>query len=72
MEADECTVGGCGNCRECSSQEYCKELAKQYIEVQMDVLGGKYPHRAYYFGVTLEVIDKVNQHCQNTLGERYV
>ncbi len=74
MEADEGVITGCGKCRQCSlnSPDACKELACDYIRAQKDVMGKKFYHRVYYFGVTLDVINKLNSYCRIHIGENYV
>ncbi len=74
MEADEGVITGCGKCRQCTlnSPEECKELASHYIKAQKEILGRKFYHRLYYFGVSLEVIDSLNSYCQVRLGEKYL
>lgn len=70
MEADECVIGGGGNCRTCYGPDNCTKLAGDYIRAQINVVGRKYPQRAYYFGVTFDVID--NSHCIENSGVTYV
>jgi hypothetical protein len=72
MEADECVIGGDGNCRTCYDSQNCTKLASDYIRVQLDILGHRYPYRAYYFGITLNVISYINTYCRNNLGVPYV
>ncbi len=72
MEADECVIGGGGNCRTCNNPTNCTKLASDYIKVQLDVLGKKYAQRAYYFGVTFDVVKHVDSYCRSNLGVPYV
>ncbi len=72
MEADECIIGRSGNCRTCYDPQNCTKLASDYIRVQLDVLGHRYPHRAYYFGVTFDVVKHADMYCRNNLGVPYV
>ncbi|SEV87052.1 protein of unknown function [Thermococcus thioreducens] len=72
MEADECVIGSGGNCRTCSNTLNCTKLAGDYIKVQLDVLGKRYTQRAYYFGVTFDVVKHVDSYCRSNLGVPYV
>ncbi|MDK2782545.1 MAG: hypothetical protein PWQ32_134 [Thermococcaceae archaeon] len=72
MEADECVIGGSGNCRTCYDPDNCTKLASDYVRAQIDVIGRKYPQRAYYFGITFDVINKVNSYCIENWGITYV
>ncbi|WP_456398232.1 DUF4855 domain-containing protein [Palaeococcus sp. (in: euryarchaeotes)] len=71
MEADKAILGIPEHCR-CGTGGCCKEYASHYIKAQKDVLGSKFYHRAYYFSTDLRVIDEMEDHCQNNLGEHYV
>ncbi|WP_054841650.1 hypothetical protein [Thermococcus peptonophilus] len=68
MEADECVIGGGGNCKTCSDSNNCTKLASDYIQAQINNIGRKYSQRAYYFGVTFDVVRHVDSYCRNNLG----
>ncbi len=72
MEADECVIGGGGNCKTCSDSSNCTKLASDYIQAQINSIGRRYPQRAYYFGVTFDVVKQVDSYCIGNLGVRYV
>ncbi|ASJ11141.1 hypothetical protein A3L12_07435 [Thermococcus sp. P6] len=72
MEADECVIGGGGNCRTCYDPENCTRLAGDYIRGQLNVFGRKYSQRAYYFRVTFDVLRHVDSYCRSNLGVPYV
>ncbi|WP_456452084.1 hypothetical protein [Thermococcus sp.] len=72
MEADECIIGGGGNCKTCNDSENCMRLAGNYIQAQINTIGRRYSQRAYYFGVTLDVVRHVDSYCRDNLGVPYV
>ncbi|KUH34540.1 hypothetical protein APY94_01605 [Thermococcus celericrescens] len=72
MEADECVIGGGGNCKTCSDSINCTKLASDYVQAQINNIGRKYPQRAYYFGVTFDVVRQVDSYCISNLGVPYV
>ncbi|ASJ17421.1 hypothetical protein A3L04_10235 [Thermococcus chitonophagus] len=67
-----CNIGVCWeNCR-VSDPTLATKYAGDYVSVQKDVIGRKFQHRAYYFSVALEVIDKLQNYCNVKFGEPYV
>jgi len=68
MEADECVLGMNGNCRNCGNQDACLKLASDYYLVQHDVLRRLDENLAYYFGVTLDVVDEVFDYYLKRMG----
>lgn len=71
-EGMRCNAGVCWeNCRS-SDPDVAIGYAGDYLQAQKDVLGDKFYHMAYYFSTDLGVIEKTENYCQNSLGERYV
>ncbi|NJE61281.1 DUF4855 domain-containing protein [Thermococcus sp. 21S7] len=68
LEADECVLGGHGNCRCCGNQKCCLTLASDYYFVQQKVLGRLDNPVVYYFGATLDVVDKVFDYYLTRMG----
>jgi len=69
MGADECVLtNGSGNCRNCGNHEQCLTLASDYYLVQQEVLLRLEEHLAYYFGITLDVVDRVFDHYLTRMG----
>lgn len=69
MEADECILTkGNGNCRTCGNHEQCLKLASDYYLVQREVLRRLDTNLAYYFGITLDVVDIVFDYYLKRMG----
>ncbi|MCD6407231.1 DUF4855 domain-containing protein [Candidatus Aerophobetes bacterium] len=78
MEADEAVLGQCGNCRVCHRSdksnlaEKCIGYVTEYIKAQIDNMGHKFKHRAYYFGTRLEVLDKLEDYSLSKYRWGYI